>query len=81
MNKIILLVAIFITLSWLSLVPSEAFCGGCGCNVFNCNCDWRPDQCKRKRDNLNGTSDGKVDFESGKMGAALLFKAIDTNSD
>ena len=20
-------------------------CGGCGCNIFNCNCDWTPQEC------------------------------------
>ncbi len=22
-------------------------CGGCGCNIFNCNCDWTPQECGR----------------------------------
>ena len=24
---------------------TEAFCGGCGCNMFGCACDWTTDNC------------------------------------
>ncbi len=31
----------------LSVIISstDAFCGGCGCNIFNCNCDVTPERC------------------------------------
>ena len=36
-----LLVAVFS----IMIGTTDAFCGGCGCNVFNCNCDITAQQC------------------------------------
>ena len=53
-----------------SLAEVDAFCGGCGCNVWGCNCDWRPNECKKRsvRDlvlPINKSSDvlEKADFD------------------
>ena len=45
MNKLLIL-ALFVAVFSIMIGSSEAFCGGCGCNIFNCNCDWTPEQCR-----------------------------------
>jgi hypothetical protein len=32
----------------ISVSETSAFCGGCGCNIFGCNCDWTPQQCRHR---------------------------------
>ena len=44
---VLIFLTVFMIFTAMSVKEAEAFCGGCGCNIFNCNCDWRPDQCKR----------------------------------
>jgi hypothetical protein len=45
MNKAIILCLAVIC--FISISGTEAFCGGCGCNIFGCNCDYR--ECRRPK--------------------------------
>ena len=69
----------------LSVIISstDAFCGGCGCNIFNCDCDFTPEQCGkcpqcrvtgRKRRSLDVGE--YMDFETVDLdGNAFMDKA------
>ena len=32
----------------VNIKSNNALCGGCGCNVFGCNCQLTPQECKTK---------------------------------
>ena len=47
MNKLVLLALCAVVFS-VMFGSCDAFCGGCGCNLFGCNCDFKPWECKRR---------------------------------
>ena len=77
MNKIIFLLTCLIILSFFK-VNVDCFCGGCGCNVWGCNCDWTPSQCNgRKRLAVPQNQTPVISNQT----AAQLFDSMDINKD
>jgi hypothetical protein len=48
MNKFIIFGLIAICFFSNTFTKVDAFCGGCGCNIWGCNCDWKPSECKKR---------------------------------
>ena len=46
MNKLVLLAVCAVVFS-VMFGSCDAFCGGCGCNIWGCNCDWEPHECRK----------------------------------
>lgn len=74
------LLALILLVSCLQFDSINAFCGGCGCNIWGCNCDFRPGpHCqggKRKR-----SVDSSLESLSGETNPQQIFKMIDLNQD
>lgn len=95
MNKIIIIGLALVCLIITSRV--DAFCGGCGCNIFGCNCDFRPWECKKGRiittvspnifEDADLNKDDTISLEElrayfqDKDLIGLIFNKLDLNGD
>jgi hypothetical protein len=75
MNKLMML-AVFALVFFVMIETSHGFCGGCGCNIFGCNCDIYP----------GPYCDGKWNIWGRREKGAIPdmfeeFAKMDTNND
>ena len=76
MNRIILLIFVCLVLGFC-INSSYAFCSGCSCNIWGCNCDYRKIcTCSRGR-SLEKYGNETLPGEE----EAQRFKSIDINND
>ena len=76
MNRINLLIAVCLVIVFC-INSSYAFCGGCICNIWNCNCDLQ----KQCRCDYGRSSAKYGDETSSAIDETQRFKSIDINKD